>query len=114
MNAPAFEKQRAPRNRTTTLTPSDRAALAGTLASPIAVGADLVDATILGDCLAVAPRLGRQSVDLLFLDPPYNLDKRFGETQFSRWSVEDYAEWLGGVIDAFLPVLKPNGTGVDP
>ncbi|MDB5464691.1 MAG: methylase, partial [Phenylobacterium sp.] len=49
-------------------------------------------------------------MDLLFLDPPYNLNKRFGETQFSQRSVEDYANWLGSVIDAFLPTLKPSAT----
>jgi site-specific DNA-methyltransferase (adenine-specific) len=69
-----------------------------------------VNATILGDCLTIAPKLDKRSVDLLFLDPPYNLSKRFGEAQFSRQSVEDYADWLGQVIDAFMPALKPSAT----
>ena len=70
----------------------------------------MTDALILGDGLEIAPKLGGCSVDLLFLDPPYNLNKRFGDTQFSRQSVEDYATWLGSVIDAFMPALKPNAT----
>jgi site-specific DNA-methyltransferase (adenine-specific) len=110
MNAPLFERQRAPRNRTIILTQSQRRALATALVSPSAVSSSLTDATVFGDCLAVAPKLGRHSVDLLFLDPPYNLNKRFGETQFSRRSVEDYANWLGSVIDAFMPALKPSAT----
>lgn len=110
MNAPLFEKQRAPRNRTLTLTRSDRDALAKRLVSPVAFEPGMMDALILGDCLEVAPKLGARSVDLLFLDPPYNLNKRFGDTQFSRQSVEAYATWLGSVIDAFMPALKPNAT----
>ena len=110
MNAPLFEKQRAPRNRTITLSPSQRANLATALVSPESVGPTLTNAIILGDCLSVAPKIARHSVDLLFLDPPYNLNKRFGEMQFSQRSVEDYAHWLGGAIDAFLPALKPNAT----
>lgn len=110
MNAPFVEKQRAPRNRTITLTQSQRDALATSLVSPTAVGPSLTNATVLGDCLSIAPKLGRQSVDLLFLDPPYNLHKRFGETQFSRRSVEDYANWLGSVLDAFMPALNPSAT----
>ena len=110
MNAPVAEKQRAPRNRTITLTQSQREALATVLVSPTAVGASLTNAIVLGDCLSVAPKLGRHTVDLLFLDPPYNLNKCFGETQFSRRSVDDYANWLGSVIDAFLPALKPSAS----
>jgi len=58
----------------------------------------------------VAPLLGARSVDLLILDPPYNLHKRFGETTFSRRSVEEYANWLGDALDALLPVVKPSAT----
>jgi site-specific DNA-methyltransferase (adenine-specific) len=110
MNAPVFGKKRAPRNRTITLTQSEREDLATTLMAPAAVAPDLMNATILGDCLAVAPKLGRHSIDLLFLDPPYNLNKRFGEAQFSRRSVEEYADWLGSLIDAFMPTLRPTAT----
>ena len=77
MNAPLFEKKRAPRNRTLTLTQSDRDALAKMLVSPAAFEPSMADSLILGDCLEIAPRLVARSVDLLFLDPPYNLNKRF-------------------------------------
>jgi site-specific DNA-methyltransferase (adenine-specific) len=60
--------------------------------------------------MAVSRVLRAGSVDLLVLDPPYNLNKRFGGTTFSRRSVEDYAGWLGEVLDALLPLLKPSGT----
>jgi len=74
------------------------------------IDADLVDATVLGDCLEVAARLAPGSVDMLFLDLPYNLNKRFGERSFTKKPVEQYTEWLGGVLDALLPTVKPSGT----
>jgi site-specific DNA-methyltransferase (adenine-specific) len=44
------------------------------------------------------------------LDPPYNLNKRFGENTFSRRPVDEYSEWLGGVLDIVLPLVRPTGT----
>jgi site-specific DNA-methyltransferase (adenine-specific) len=52
----------------------------------------------------------RESVDLLVLDPPYNLNKRFGENTFSRRAVDDYTDWLCRVFDTILPLLRPTGT----
>ena len=47
---------------------------------------------------------------MLFLDSPYNLNKRFGERAFTRKPVEQYTEWLCGVLDTLLPTVKPSGT----
>lgn len=104
------EKIRAPRNRTVTLDDGDRAKLRSRLKIPSQVDSGTVDATVLGDCFDVARRLAPRSVDLLFLDPPYNLNKRFGENSFAKKPVEQYTEWLGGVLDALLPTVKPSGT----
>lgn len=68
------------------------------------------DCTILGDCLQVTARIEPASVDLLVLDPPYNLNKRFGENTFSRRTVDDYTNWLEEVLDALLPTLKATAT----
>lgn len=47
---------------------------------------------------------------MLFLDPPYNLNKRFGERSFTKRPVEQYTDWLAGVLDTLLPTVKPYGT----
>jgi site-specific DNA-methyltransferase (adenine-specific) len=104
------EKLRAPRNRTITLNEEDRALLRERLVHAKDVSPELTDCTILGDCLEVAGRLKHSSVDLLVLDPPYNLNKRFGDNTFSRRTVDEYTEWLGGVLDALLPLVSPTGT----
>lgn len=104
------EKNRAPRNRTVTLDDGDRARLRPRLTPPSQVRPGTVDATVLGDCLVVAGLLAPGSVDLLVLDPPYNLNKRFGDSTFTKKPVEQYTTWLGGVLDTLLPTVKPNGT----
>jgi site-specific DNA-methyltransferase (adenine-specific) len=108
MTAPA----RAPRNRTLRLSPEDRERLRPRLAGAGAeAGAEgHLDRTFLGDFRDVMPRLPRGFADLVFLDPPYNLDKQIAGQTFRRRSVDDYTAWLGEVLDAVLPALAPNGT----
>jgi site-specific DNA-methyltransferase (adenine-specific) len=71
-------KVRAPRNRTLSLTDADRVTLRHRVLGPDALPGDLLDTIILGDSLATAKNLPRSYADLLFLDLPYNLNKRFG------------------------------------
>jgi site-specific DNA-methyltransferase (adenine-specific) len=105
-----MSKVRAPRNRTLSLTEPERDNLRGRLAAPDALPSEFLDRTILGNCLEVAKKLPRSFADLLFLDPPYNLNKRFGDTTFERRPVDEYADWLGQVLDVLLPTVKPTGT----
>ena len=67
-----------------------------------------MDCTILGDSLDIAGLLPRSAVDLLVLDPPYNLTKRFGENTFSRRPVDEYTDWLGVVLDRLSPLDEAN------
>ena len=104
------QKRRAPRNRTIVLCAADRERLRGQLLhNPLKARRKAI-AILLGDCLALAPHLPRASVDLLFLDPPYNLRKSFGGVSFARMSVEGYTSWLEGVLRALAPLLKRTAT----
>jgi site-specific DNA-methyltransferase (adenine-specific) len=105
-----LEKTRAPRNRTISLTEADRARLRGRLFIGENVSSAVSNCTILGDCMEIVDKLARGSVDLLILDPPYNLNKQFGDTKFLRRGVDEYADWLGGVLDKLLPTVKTSGT----
>ena len=51
---------------------------------------------ILGDNLAVLPKLRKGSVDLLIVDPPYNLKKNFGDLAFKQTDAESYAAYTRG------------------
>jgi len=103
-------KARAPRNRTLTLSEKDRETLRPLLCGRDDVQRGYLDRTFLGDCQEIAPLLPKGFADLLFVDPPYNLDKRFGDAKFSKRSVEDYTSWLGQILECLLPALKPNGS----
>ena len=59
---------------------------------------------ILGDCLEEMKKIHNNSVDLIFLDPPYNL---IGLDNFI--DLETYRFWVSDWIDECLRVLNWNG-----
>lgn len=105
-------KVRAPRNRTLTLGESERTRLTATLLRPPlpVEPADLAGRVACGDSLALFGSLPRRFVDLLILDPPYNLSKDFGGASFRRMSLGDYEEWFEGWFVGMLPLLKPTAS----
>lgn len=105
------EKNRAPRNRTLTATPAEVERLRTKLLRPNQLTRNnFVGGSILGDCFAVFGKLPEQVIDLLILDPPYNLSKRFGDNTFSRVSTDEYTNWLRRLFQAVKPLLKPSAT----
>lgn len=64
-----------------------------------------------GDAVKVlSNEIPSASVDIVFLDPPYNIGKRFSKF-YDKWvSDEEYIHWAYNWIDECLRVLKPNGT----
>lgn len=51
-----------------------------------------------------------KSVDLLILDPPYNLDKKFNNLDWNKVSVEKYNQYLDDVLIKLKPLLKDTAT----
>jgi site-specific DNA-methyltransferase (adenine-specific) len=49
-------------------------------------------------------------VDLLILDPPYNLNKAFTSTIFRKKSIARYAEWFENLLVKLLPTLKKTAS----
>jgi site-specific DNA-methyltransferase (adenine-specific) len=121
---PESPKRRAPKNRTLTLTDGDRARLYPRIISdgfdhtlPDRIQAILSEQssrssaiTIQGDAVAIAPFLPQSSIDLLILDPPYNLSKDFHGYKFAKHTVDDYTNWLNQAVLAFKPLLKPTAS----
>jgi site-specific DNA-methyltransferase (adenine-specific) len=106
------DKIRAGRNQTLIITDVERKVLRqhlvelpqqGRLAAP-PVG------TIHGDCIQVIKKLPLAFVDLLILDPPYNLTKRFAGLTFKQLSVPEYTQWLDMVIAALKPTLRSTAS----
>ena len=103
---------RATRNRTLTLTDEDRARLSKELLSlnaPVPAES-LTDRVVNGDLLELLDFLPNAFVDLLILDPPYNLDKDFHGTKFGHRSHEEYIRYLESWFPKLLRLLKPHAS----
>ncbi|MCY6493131.1 DNA-methyltransferase [Leptolyngbya sp. GGD] len=104
------KKLKANRNRSLELTDLDRDRLRPRLISIERLSSDLRTGTIQADSLEIAALLPTGFVDLLILDPPYNLTKNFNGFKFERRTVEAYTEWLDAAIVQFKPLLKPTAS----
>lgn len=105
-------KLRAARNRTLSLTDRDRARLRGTLLSqpPAKPTCAPVEGVLHSDFMQCVPTLPSGFVDLLFLDPPYNLNKSFNGLRFLRKAEDTYTAWLDRIVRALVRLLKPTAT----
>ena len=109
------KKGKAPRNRTITLSAQEVARYAAqclTLpdgAAPIP-RADLTDSIIRGDAFAALACLPDEFVDLLIVDPPYNLQKNYGDSTFRKMDAEDYIAFTERWIAAVKHTLKPTAS----
>lgn len=125
-------KERAPRNRTITLTEdektvygkklyvpavADRSACASMLQTEPASPAvericldSILNKTVNADLFNILDRLPSDFADLLVLDPPYNLDKNFGGLKFAKKNDDAYLLYLRSWFPRILHVLKPTGS----
>jgi site-specific DNA-methyltransferase (adenine-specific) len=71
---------------------------------------EVQDQIIIGDAFKVLQKLPNQSVDLLIVDPPYNLTKDFHGNAFHRQKQEDYRAFTEQWILAVKPLLKENAS----
>ena len=88
--------ERAPRNRTITLSDKERGKYSEgicRLSKRVDV-AKLTNTTINQDLFLILDYLPPRFVDLLFIDPPYNLTKDFGATSFKEMTAEEYTSWF--------------------
>lgn len=105
-------RSRAPRNRTLTLSRDDIQRLHQRLYivdRPVSLS-DCVGRTIHGDALWVLPLLSQASVDLLIVDPPYNLTKSFSGSTFAQQSPAQYEDWVNSWVSVVVPLLRPTAS----
>lgn len=105
-------KVRAPRNRTLTISDDEKSLLlAQTInLSHAASVADIEGRIIHQDIFKCMTYLPNSFVDLLVIDPPYNLNKIFSETKFTRTSDVNYQEWLDSWMSQLVRCLKPTAS----
>ena len=64
-----------------------------------------------GDALDFLNTLKEESADIIFLDPPFNLGKRYGKrgAKADLIANDDYLEYLSSVLERAASVLKKGG-----
>ena len=106
------DQERAPRNRTITLNSEEQAEYKKRLlqlAKPVELPS-VINQTIHQDLFQILDFLPRQCVDLLFMDPPYNLNKTFNSSSFRKTNLDTYADWLNTYLDGLENILKPTAS----
>lgn len=105
-------KKAAPRNRTILLTDNELKKYSKKLIklkNKIEVK-DILNKTICQDLFTALDYLPESFVDLLFIDPPYNLNKSFNNLKFKEQSIFDYSNWIEEFIIKLKRTLKPTAT----
>lgn len=109
--AKEVSKQRAGRNRTLTVSESEKS----TLSRLIMSSDDLArgyqeDSLVNGNLFDCIESLPNDYFDLLIIDPPYNLDKDFNGNKFSIMDSSSYEDYLRSWFYDICEKLKPDGT----
>jgi len=71
---------------------------------------NILDKVINQDFFEVVDLLPSGFVDLLFVDPPYNLHKNFGAVSFKQMPIEQYMDWVDSWLSKIIRLLKPTAS----
>ena len=66
----------------------------------------ILDKTLLGDTFEILSLMPEKFIDLLIVDPPYNIDKDFHGNKFKKSADSIYEEYTKAWIERVLPLLK--------
>jgi len=107
-----MKKTPAPKNRTLTLTDDDIKELSQNLVSlkEKTTVPQITNKTINQDLFSVLDLLPDNFVDLLFIDPPYNLTKTFNSNTFNEMHTQDYIDWIDSWLSKLIRTLKKTAS----
>lgn len=71
---------------------------------------EVLDKTICGDTFKTLPLLPAKSMDLIIVDPPYNLTKNYHGNVFTKKKSDTYRNYTEDWIEKIKPLLKDNGS----
>lgn len=103
---------RAPRNRTLTCTDAEMTELSADLLCLSAKTSidSLANRIVNHDYFEVRPFLPGEFVDLLILDPPYNLTKNYNGHVFRSKEADEYMSWFEGIVSSLVPLLRSTAS----
>lgn len=107
-----FTRKRAPQNRTLTITEKEIIGLSEQLIRLERKTAvkSLTNKIINQDSFEAIKYLPNQFVDLLFIDPPYNLTKNFAGLNFAKMTEEKYEDWVDNWLSGLIKILKKDAS----
>lgn len=105
-------KKKAPRNKTIEMSLSEiskyvKSAVKLKTKTPIE---QLKDKVVYQDSFKALKFIPDNSIDLIVVDPPYNLTKVFGTTTFKECGLDDYKAWLDTWLKETVRILKDDGS----
>jgi site-specific DNA-methyltransferase (adenine-specific) len=106
------QKIRSRRNRTINLAKEDIQRLKSkliTLNQKVSFD-EIINKTIHQDLFKTIDYLPERFVDLLFIDPPYNLPKDFNSNRFKGMSSAEYETWIDSWLNPLRKILKPTAS----
>ena len=71
---------------------------------------EIENKTIIGNSLEIMPLLPAAFADLVIADPPYNMNKTFGENAFRRLSEDEYYKYTLEWLSLVRPIMKETGS----
>lgn len=107
-----IKKTKASRNRTLTINDEDVASYSSKLITlnKQATIEQITNKTINQDLFETLNLLPNNFVDLLFIDPPYNLTKTFNSNKFKETSDDNYEEWFDSWMKNLIRTLKKDAS----
>lgn len=107
-----MQTTKAPRNKTIELTPKEvnlyvRKAIKLNFKASLDY---VLDKTIHQDVFKTLDYLPDESVDLVIVDPPYNLTKIFGNSVFKERDFSEYKKWLDKWLKKLPRIMKENAS----
>lgn len=70
----------------------------------------ILDKVIWQDMFEAVDYLPDKCIDLMIVDPPYNLSKNFSTSNFKIMPEEEYAEWLDSWLKKIVRILKDDAS----
>lgn len=107
-----MNETRAANNRTLRLDNAEKDRLRSKLMElcELEKGMNYLNRTIHADLSHALPLLPDTFADLIIIDPPYNLNKRFATRKFSAMPWQNYRDYLLSWFPAVCKKLKPHGS----
>lgn len=106
------QKKRAPRNKTISLSNAEIKLYSKKIITlnKRVTEEEIKNKTINQDIYEAVKFLPDNFADLIIIDPPYNLNKKFNSTSFQKQNENSYYEYIDSWLSKLIRIMKPNAS----